>query len=264
MRRILFFDVDGTLVDSEHGKYAPDTEVIKALSEMKKNGYVPVVSSGRNMAQLGMMDRSVFDGFVFSDGGGILYHEECVLNPFPHDVIEKAISDLMIKFVCEVHACSMNSSYGSKGIYESYRHFFSDMDDDSPEGNSIHRLTEWKQEEILETDVFFRDLQTKKRWLQKKPTEIAFTDIGECYGELTMPGISKASGCRKLCEMLGVDIRDCYAFGDSMNDAEMLDECGTSIVMGNGDERLKETADYVTGNCEDGGLLQAFRHFDLL
>ena len=83
-------------------------------------------------------------------------------------------------------------------------------------------------------------------------------------GEITVTGITKAAGCRRMCDVLGVDLKDCYAFGDSMNDEAMLKECGTGICMGNGDPRLKAAADHVTSAIDEDGLIRAFTYFGLL
>lgn len=52
-------------------------------------------------------------------------------------------------------------------------------------------------------------------------------------------GFSKGTGILKVCEMLGIDINDTYAFGDSNNDISMLKTVGHAIVMGNGTEEAK-------------------------
>ena len=49
-----------------------------------------------------------------------------------------------------------------------------------------------------------------------------------------------------------------------MNDMEMIRECGIGIVMGNGDERLKAYADYVTADIDQDGVYQALEHYGLL
>ena len=49
-----------------------------------------------------------------------------------------------------------------------------------------------------------------------------------------------------------------------MNDLEMIRECGIGIVMGNGNERLKSYADYVTADIDADGVYQALAHYQLL
>ena len=59
-------------------------------------------------------------------------------------------------------------------------------------------------------------------------------------------------------------MRDVYAFGDSFNDSEMLEEAGVGIAMGNAKEELKEIADYITSPIDQDGIWNACRHFQLV
>ena len=79
-----------------------------------------------------------------------------------------------------------------------------------------------------------------------------------------MAGVTKGDGIRKAVEMLGGDMKDTYGFGDSMNDASMLEACAVGICMGNGAEELKQIADYVTADIQDHGLSKAFRKFEII
>ena len=77
-------------------------------------------------------------------------------------------------------------------------------------------------------------------------------------------GFSKAAGLRCLCEHFGVPMSETYAFGDSMNDYEIIKEAAVGIAMGNGREDLKKAADYVAADIADGGIWKACLHFGLI
>ena len=72
-------------------------------------------------------------------------------------------------------------------------------------------------------------------------------------GELINRKFDKGKGIQRLCAHLGVDIRDTFGFGDSMNDLEMMQTAGLSICMGNGSETLKKAAHEVCGRVEEAG-----------
>lgn len=67
-----------------------------------------------------------------------------------------------------------------------------------------------------------------------------------------------------MLEYYGGGMEDAVAVGDSMNDLEMIRECGIGIVMGNGNEQLKSYADYVTADIDKDGVYQALEHYQLL
>jgi len=76
--------------------------------------------------------------------------------------------------------------------------------------------------------------------------------------------MSKEFGIRKLAEELGYDLKDVYAFGDALNDMEMIKVAGVGIAMGNAKEELKAIADYVTDDINNDGIMKALKHFKLL
>nr|WP_318037445.1 HAD hydrolase family protein [uncultured Faecalibacillus sp.] len=65
---------------------------------------------------------------------------------------------------------------------------------------------------------------------------------------------SKASGVQKVLEHLQIDKEHSYAFGDGLNDLEMIRYVGHGIAMENAVDELKEIADEVIGHVDEHGL----------
>ncbi|MBP5265613.1 MAG: HAD hydrolase family protein [Lachnospiraceae bacterium] len=82
--------------------------------------------------------------------------------------------------------------------------------------------------------------------------------------EMVPSGFHKGTGIERVCELLGVDISDTYAFGDSVNDTEMMESAGHAIVMGNGTDDLKAMADYVTKSLHEDGIHYGCRKMGLI
>ena len=80
----------------------------------------------------------------------------------------------------------------------------------------------------------------------------------QCYrGEkwyAFMPAASgKTAAIRALAEISGISPEDTVAFGDDLNDIEMLRFCGTGIAVANAIQEVQEAADEITlSNNEDG------------
>lgn len=100
-------------------------------------------------------------------------------------------------------------------------------------------LIDMKEEGILK---FWRD---HKEWEGGK-CESTFS----CreFLEYLPVGVSKGNGVRTLCEMLQVDIKNAYAAGDERNDISMIKAAGVGIAMKNAVEEAKAVADYITEN----------------
>ncbi|MCP3936130.1 MAG: HAD hydrolase family protein [Actinomycetia bacterium] len=74
------------------------------------------------------------------------------------------------------------------------------------------------------------------------------------FVEIGAPGVSKASALAWLADDRGVEVGNCVAFGDEINDHEMLVWAGTGVAMGNADDATKARADVVTAANDDDGI----------
>ena len=67
------------------------------------------------------------------------------------------------------------------------------------------------------------------------------------------PGINKGRSIIEIADYYGIDHKDTYAFGDEINDIEMIKMAGVGVAMGNANTYIKEIADKIAlSNDEDG------------
>ncbi|MEO3946854.1 Cof-type HAD-IIB family hydrolase [Gorillibacterium sp. CAU 1737] len=79
--------------------------------------------------------------------------------------------------------------------------------------------------------------------------------------EVNPYGVSKESGLREVCELLGITLADCIAMGDSRNDLKMIRAAGLGVAMGNAQEEIKAAADYITLHHNEDGVAHVIRKF---
>lgn len=79
--------------------------------------------------------------------------------------------------------------------------------------------------------------------------------------EFSQKGVSKESGVRKVCEHMGIDMKNVMAIGDNLNDLRLIRSAGLGVAMGNADDRLKEIADVVTDTNEQNGVAKAIERY---
>ncbi|KAF9122954.1 hypothetical protein BGW39_009388 [Mortierella sp. 14UC] len=90
------------------------------------------------------------------------------------------------------------------------------------------------------------------------PTEntrppLTLTYSGPYFLEISAAGVNKGLGLSAYCAHNSIPREKVVAFGDLLNDAEMLQFAGLGLCMGNGHEDMKRLADRVIGtNAEDG------------
>ncbi|GAA4480207.1 HAD family hydrolase [Microbacterium panaciterrae] len=84
----------------------------------------------------------------------------------------------------------------------------------------------------------------------------AATLSGAPFVEVMAAGVSKATGLAQLCARLGIERSEVLAFGDALNDVEMLRWAGRGVAMANAEPEALAAADVVTGsNAEDGAAI---------
>ena len=69
---------------------------------------------------------------------------------------------------------------------------------------------------------------------------------------------------QRLCTSLDFPLEDTIAFGDSMNDLEMLQTAGLGVCMANGSQALKDIADRICPPVTEDGLYKAFEELELV
>lgn len=79
--------------------------------------------------------------------------------------------------------------------------------------------------------------------------------------EINPKGVSKASGLREVCRLLGISMENVIAMGDSLNDLRMIREAGLGVAMGNAQEEVKRAADVVTVTNEEDGVARIIRQY---
>ncbi|MNJ45152.1 Sugar phosphatase YidA [compost metagenome] len=82
--------------------------------------------------------------------------------------------------------------------------------------------------------------------------------------EINPKGINKASGINVVCkDLLGIEMSEVVAVGDSLNDLAAITAAGLGVAMGNAQETVKEQADVVTASNNDDGIALIIRDYIL-
>ena len=280
-KSIIFLDIDGTLVNtSANPEFIPES-AIKAVQQARQNGHQIYLCTGRSKAEIYDFITEVgFDGVIGAAGGFIevqgkeIFHE--TIDPKTAADVAKYFDDHKIDFYLE----SNTGLYASKNLipllewimYGDVEHDPAAMAKKKEGSHFINALTVAAQMPMADINkICFLETNGSKyqdiydtfhdQFYMVRCTVPLF---GEESGEMSVPGINKSTSIRILLEHLKADIKDTYALGDGMNDAEMLDCVNTGIAMGNAKEGLKAIADYITTDLMDDGIYNAFRHFGLI
>lgn len=271
-RKVIFLDVDGTLVN-DNG-IIPESAKF-AVKEVRKNGHYVFLCTGRSKAELFDHIMEIgFDGVIAAAGGYIEIGEDVLFHKRVEDEDVRHLvtyfNDNNIDFYLE----SNGGLYASKNCKKHLREiFFGDPNLDSKERAELEEGMSPFIDCLIEDEDLFRSDINKVSFLGsdisieiiKKEFKDKFNVIsttipifGKNSGELSLPGIHKALAIEMLLEHLNLCREDCYAYGDGVNDSEMLQFVEYGIAMGNANDKLKEIAYDITDTHDDGGIYNSF------
>lgn len=268
-RKLLFFDVDGTLLTEGKEQYIPESTT-RALNELRANGHVCIINTGRPVAALDSEIKKVpVDGFVCGCGTTVML-DEVLLS---HHLDE----ELCKKIIYELDACHLEWMLeGYEGVYYSTRPYYTKIVNiiqafhkRSPEILNTISPEQYDTTKFVKFIFFVQENEKQEpsdynRFYQAFQNELDFIDRGNGMYEVIPKGYSKATGMKYLEEHLGIEHKDTFAFGDSSNDIPMLEYAATSILMGDADEALYSYADYVTTSIYEDGIYNACKHYGLI
>ncbi|MPM31287.1 putative phosphatase [bioreactor metagenome] len=83
------------------------------------------------------------------------------------------------------------------------------------------------------------------------------TSSGAPFLEISAAGVGKAYGLQRLTERLGIGPDRVVAFGDGLNDLDMLEWAGLGVAVANAEPELLAVADRIAPSCDQDGFAQA-------
>lgn len=256
VRMILFFDIDGTLIDEE--THVMPESASKAIEAARKNGHLCAVNTGRT-GKLVEPDRerlAGFDAFLMGCGtmitlyGRVLYHRTFSVQE-SKDIIE-ALDRYGIDAVlegCENNFCDRPDKIRT----ETFRRFVSRFADAGygSFGDAAGHFDKFY--------AYADRADAVRAFAEEFGDRLDFVDRKKGFFEIMPKGYSKASAMKRLAKELDVSMEQTAALGDSSNDIPMLRCAGIGIAMGNATADVKEAADYITGPLKGDGVWNALK-----
>lgn len=274
-QKLIFLDIDGTL--TEPGKNVPPASAVDAVTQARGKGHKVVLCSGRNYGMLFPVMQYGFDGLVASAGGYIEYNGQVVYDCPMTPAQQARVLDVFKESGIYRTIGGRNHSYTDEGFKE----FLSENVQSKANSEllrwrlqiekelGIHPMSEYDGEPIYGMAFMSRGAERLKKPMQLLQEEFDFCiqDEDACgivNGELSSKAFDKGTAVERLCDYLGISKEDTIAFGDSMNDLEMLQAAGTGVCMASGSPSLLQIADMVCPSVTEDGLYNAFEKLKLL
>lgn len=252
--KIVFFDIDGTLVNEEK-EIPQDTR--DALRELQASGVPAVIATGRAPYFFRSMAEELgIDSFVCLNGGYVVYKGETM---YRYSITREKVASLV----------ELAGTHSHSLVFQGEEAFFSNTDTHPHMLESVsslrvgmpgHDPVYWQKADIFQALLHCEE---HEEHLYDIPG-LRFIRWHKLAMDVLPDDSSKARGINELLSVLGIRPEEAVAFGDNLNDREMLEYVGLGIAMGNSHPDLLPFADYVTSSVDEGGIRKGLRHAGLL
>ncbi|OAB47215.1 Cof-type HAD-IIB family hydrolase [Paenibacillus antarcticus] len=258
MYKIVFFDVDGTLL-SEIDRSIPQSTK-EAIHRLINKGIKVVVATGRPYSLCEELVSMGLDTIISANGALI----QCDGNVFYKSVLaSETVRELTAFAELNGHSVSyFTEAFAMNGIGSDNKRVMEAL-------NETLSITQYppKMSSIAE-EVYcmclYADGSEDQKYIDNFP-KLRFVRFHRyVMNVLEEAEVSKSAAIKKVLDYLEIDKSEAIAFGDGGNDLDMLEYVGLGIAMGNGENRLKEKANFVTRRASEGGISYALKIFGVI
>ena len=250
---IVCFDLDHTLLDNETNEICPSA--LTAIEKMRPYYYI-VIASGRDMDNyysVEFRDIVMPDAIIHQNGTKITIGNELYMLHLMDPELVKSIIDY-----AQDKGLSVGTTVDGKDYFthpelkaEADRSYNRFIKRNFVPADELYKLP------VRAMYYSGRNDEDDREFLKNFPMLRLLTFSSGRGADLVEKGFSKADGLLRLCEYYNIPIENTFAFGDSMNDIDIVREAGTGIAVGNAVAELKAVADLVADDIRNDGIYKA-------
>ena len=263
--KLAFFDVDGTIVDNHSKKnQSSDMELVpasavEAIRLLKENGITPFIATGRSPFMTEELLKGLeIDSFICTNGQYAVMNGR-VMYEAPYS---QALLDEIVAVAKENHVPL---------LWMPTHHYVLSGENQEVLLEALDNMN--LPYPIIETNLEKPDYKiyqmvagvTKENEHIFEPIEEVRIVRWQPNGIDLLPKVgSKATAIEVILDKLGLKPENAVAFGDGLNDIEMLQTVGCGVAMGNAHEELKKHANYVAKPVYEDGIYNACKDLGLI
>jgi Cof subfamily protein (haloacid dehalogenase superfamily) len=262
--KIIFLDIDGTLIKSDHTISEATIDIIQKL---KENQILVVLVSARPIhGMIKIVEEAGLQGFpAVSLNGALIFINEKVAF---ESVIEINVARRIYDYLKQYHTTP---------IFYNQHSWFSEMPDHhtgyeqkitdvpitiEPFNNTIQN---WKKQNSGPNKILVIGEESEINEIKNNLTgqfshRLNILTSKQTYLEIMNREASKLTAVKYLLEQFNLNREEAIAIGDHFNDKEMIQFAGMGIAMGNSPDEVKAAADYVTDTNNHDGVFKAIQY----
>lgn len=256
MKKILFFDIDGTLFNSNKQLSRKTKE---AIFKARENGHTIFIATGRAPFMIReVIEELEISSYICFNGQYIVYENEVIYNAA---IDFNALQDVT-KFAKQndhpLVYMNAHKMIASIPYHPHIEESIQSLKFAHPSYEESFHISE----EIYQALVFC-SIEEEKLYHDEFP-ELKFVRWHRVSADILPKHASKAEAILFLVKKFNLQLEHTIAFGDGLNDIEMLEAVGFGVAMGNGHSEAIKRANYVTTHVDEDGLYDAMMFLKLI
>ncbi|RNB89297.1 Cof-type HAD-IIB family hydrolase [Brevibacillus nitrificans] len=244
--KIVFFDIDGTLLNTKH---AIPAATIEAVQRLKEKGVQIAIATGRSPYHLSKIANQLgIDTFVSFNGSYVVSKGNVIAHtPFSTETLAK-LEGMADGNQHPMVFLSADSCYANVSDHPYVIESFDSLRLPAPS----HRHRYWAEAPIYQAFLYC-NADEEEPYVDRFH-EVSYVRWHKQVLDVLPPNGSKAKGIEAALRHFGYSPDEAVAFGDGLNDKEMLAYVGMGIAMGNAHEELKPYANRITRHVDEDGI----------
>lgn len=257
MVKLVATDMDGTFLTSDG--YFDSKRLHDVLEKFAKNDMLFVAASGRSLMTLEKIfanhtDKMAFiaeNGTIVKFGEDVIY-ESCLSKTQYLEIIATLFeSPYMMGY--DFLLSGENGAYLHPKASDDYLNFISDYYE------NVQRVADLSQVEdnILKVTANFSEdtVRQGEAWFNERISYAKAVTTGFKSVDIILRDVNKRTGLEALCKTVNIDKSEIMAFGDNLNDVEMMAFAGTAIATENARQEIKAISHEIIGHCDDEAVM---------
>lgn len=262
---VVFFDVDGTLIDWTKKIYAPTKVTKDAIVRLRENGYLTILATGRpkNCIDEGIVDLGL-NGYIASNGAYAEIDNKVLFN----ETLDNKELKVLLDFLEENNVVYMLEGQESNYVLDLKNEKISNLIKEA-NLNIDNFSEEWDKETVKVSKIIAVAYDNKsfdlvcERFLKEGYAFMSNLSNGGLF-EIYKAKYTKGYGVGHLLGLLDISKDNAYAFGDGENDIEMFQAVKYGIAMGGYHEKLEQYAYDFTEDVANEGIEKGLKKLGLI
>lgn len=257
--KILFLDIDGTILQPDH---SIEDSTKQAVLQVQAQGIETFLATGRPVHEIKEIgDELKISSFIGYNGALALYNGK--------QIFAEPMKERTVHYLLEVAKKNQHEMV----LYTDNANYFTSLDNPSVtefikafrlRNNKVYQQD--KANQVLGMTIIMSGENDHHSYSLEDGIHFSQVNVDgmrHCF-DVIRNQVNKGVGIQLLLKELNIEKEQAIAFGDGMNDKEMLQAVGEGFAMGNAHEDLFQYADHKTTSVTDSGVYNGLKFLGLI